>query len=331
MSCNLDAKGKNMSGEAAPKKILVVANKSWEADPLVSVLLNPQLRPESGFDNWAEGAEGSFSTPGGARPQGTAACPRCVATAPGLSIEVWCIEDWMTGANHSSSKAKMSQALPAIFGKGPTPDFVVAFGTASFPDATPYNGCVVAGTNAYLFNPYRDPPAGVAHDPAGDWDDEAKIGNLLISNSGRAVLALLGNCPNTLLSINTRLSPVPSYAAIPPVFVSAANYIALSDLNITNYDDYVWADPMALKDCLVKNPTYPVGSVETTHGLIRSTSEAPFLFVSGITNRLGYLNQEQAPRAVAQNFAAAHNAGIALAWLLPLIARSLNPTNKEQV
>lgn len=116
---------------------------------------------------------------------------------------------------------------------------------------------------------------------------------------------------------------MPSYAAATPVFIPAANYVSLSDLNITNYNDYVWADLAALKDCLAKNPTYPVGSVETTHGLIRTMSDAPFLFLSGIVNRLGYLNQEQAPRSIAQNFTAAHNAGVALAWLLPLIVQSL--------
>lgn len=319
-----------MSAKAAPnapKKILVVANKSWEADPLVSAMLNPQLRPEPGFDDWTAGAAGLFSTFGGARPAGIQPCPRCTSASPRLSIEVWCIEDWMVGANHSSSKAKMAQALPVIFGKGPAPDFVVAFGTASFPDATPYNGCVVSGTNAYLFNPYRNPPGGVIHDPTGDWDDPAKVGHLLTSDAGRAVFTLLNNSPSTRLSIDTRLTPAPSYGAAPPVFIPAGNYVALSDLNITNYDDYVWADPMALKDCLRNNPSNPVGSVETTHGLVRSMSNAPFLFISGITNRLGHLNEEQAPRAIAQNFVAAHNAGIALAWVLPLVAQSLIPAN----
>jgi len=54
-------------------------------------------------------------------------------------------------------------------------------------------------------------------------------------------------------------------------------------------------------------------------------SEATFVFISGITNRLGYLYEEQVPRSVAQNFAAAHNAGIAIAWLLPLIAQIVAP------
>jgi hypothetical protein len=165
----------------------------------------------------------------------------------------------------------------------------------------------------------------VVHDPAADWDDPAKVGHLLTSNGGRAVFSLLSSSPNTRLSIDTRLSPVPSYGASNLAFIPAANYIALSDLNITNYDDYVWADPVAVKDCTTNNPASPIGSIETTHGLIRSMSDAPFLFVSGITNRLGYLNQEQAPRAVAQNFSAAHNAGIALAWLLPLIVQSIDP------
>lgn len=212
-----------------------------------------------------------------------------------------------------------------IFGQGATPDFVIAFGTASFADAASYNGCVVAGTNAYLFNPYRNAPAGIVHDPTADWDDPTKVGILMTSEAGRAVFTSLGTNPNTILSINARLTPAPSYAAATLAFIPAANYIAVGDLNITNYDDYVWADPMALKDCLENNPTYPVGSLETTHGLIRSMSEAPFLFVSGITNRLGYLNQEQAPRSIAQNFAAAHNAGVALAWLLPLIVRAVSP------
>jgi hypothetical protein len=314
-----------MSTDAVPKKILIVANKSWEVDPLISVLLNPQMRPELGFDNWTAGAAGLFSTFGGARPQGTTPCPRCVATEPGVTVEVWCIEDWLAGSNHSSSKAKITQALPAVFGNGRAPDFVVAFGTASFADATSYNGCVFAGTNAYMFNPYRNPPTGVTHDPSADWDDPAKVGKLLASATGHSIFTSLSNSPNTTLSINARLAPAPSYAASTPVFVPAGNYIALGNLNITNYDDYVWADPMALKNCLTTNPTFPVGSVETTHGLIRSMSEAPFLFLSGITNRLGYLNQEQAPRAVAQNFAAAHNAGVALAWLLPLIAQAVIP------
>jgi hypothetical protein len=102
--------------------------------------------------------------------------------------------------------------------------------------------------------------------------------------------------------------------------VAAANYAAIGDVNVTNYDDYAWADPAALKAFKRHDDTDPVGSLETTHGLIRLQSEAPFLFISGITNRVGYFNMEVAPRAYAQNFVCAHNAGVVATWLLPRLA-----------
>jgi hypothetical protein len=67
-------------------------------------------------------------------------------------------------------------------------------------------------------------------------------------------------------------------------------------------------------------PKKIVGSVETTHGLIRLVVPSPqFLFVSGIANRLGYFNMEAAPRNYALDFVVAHNAGVTLAWMLPIL------------
>jgi hypothetical protein len=52
-------------------------------------------------------------------------------------------------------------------------------------------------------------------------------------------------------------------------------------------------------------------------------SDAPFLFVSAVTDRVGHFNAEVTSRVYAQNFACAHNAGVATAWLLPRIVRFL--------
>ncbi len=60
-------------------------------------------------------------------------------------------------------------------------------------------------------------------------------------------------------------------------------------------------------------------AVETTHGLIRVSSDAPFLFVSALPNRDGHLADEVHPRPYAQNTAAAHNAGVVVAGMLPRI------------
>jgi len=114
-------------------------------------------------------------------------------------------------------------------------------------------------TNAYPFNPYRNPPAGAVHYASGDWDDTTKVGALLTSPAAHRLFSKLSGSPSTTLAINTRLTPAPSYGAPNPSFIPAANYVAVADLNITNYDDYMWADPMALKDCLSSNPIYPVG------------------------------------------------------------------------
>ena len=71
-----------------------------------------------------------------------------------------------------------------------------------------------------------------------------------------------------------------------------------------------------------------IGSMETTHGLIRLTwKDTPFLFVSGLVNRTLLFNVETSPRFYAQNFAAAHNAGITIGYLLLELAR-LNVANK---
>jgi hypothetical protein len=309
-----------MPAQAEPRRIVVIANKSWEADPLVSVCLNPKLRPPQIFDNWTIGPAGPFSTSGnGARPAGVNPVPRCVFETATSVIEIWCIEDWMGNSNHSSSKVKILDVLPAIFATGKTPDFVLAFGTAGFPDKSTANGCVVAGSSAFLFNPYRDPPPGVQHDAANDWDDEGKVGHLLLSSPGAAILSKFSINPDLRFPIDNRLALAPVNSATPPVLLPISNFAALSEVNITNYDDYAWTDQLAYNRCRAMNSAAPVGSIETTHGLIRIMSDAPFIFVSGITDRLGYFNQELGPRTVAQNFLAAHNAGIGLIWILAQI------------
>lgn len=72
--------------------------------------------------------------------------------------------------------------------------------------------------------------------------------------------------------------------------------------------------------------TNPVASVETTHGIIRLASNAPFAFISGITDRLNHFSDDVSAKdgkgndkTEAQNFAAAFNIGVYLASMLPKI------------
>jgi hypothetical protein len=68
------------------------------------------------------------------------------------------------------------------------------------------------------------------------------------------------------------------------------------------------------EEFLQVEPRQLVGSLDSAHGVIRLALRSPqYLFISGITNRLGYFRMELAPRFYAQNLVASHNAAIALA------------------
>jgi hypothetical protein len=98
------------------------------------------------------------------------------------------------------------------------------------------------------------------------------------------------------------------------------DYVALADINVTNYKDYAWADSKVVDAYRALNSANPIGSLETTHAVIRACTAAPFMFVSGITDRVGYFDQEVAPAPYGQNFVAAHNAGLAISYIIPRIA-----------
>jgi len=104
-----------------------------------------------------------------------------------------------------------------------------------------------------------------------------------------------------------------------------AGSIQAGHVNCINYDDYAWSPILAVES--FNNNASGVGelgSVESTHGLIRLVSAAPFLYVSGIAATVGLLNDHVTPRVYAQNTVAAHNAAIALtAGLLSLIPLGL--------
>lgn len=85
-------------------------------------------------------------------------------------------------------------------------------------------------------------------------------------------------------------------------------------------DDYIWTDDLTRARFEREFRQREIGSMESTHGLIHAAwPDAGFLYVSGLTDRVPLFNQEVTPRVYAQNFACAHNAGVAVAFLLPAL------------
>ncbi len=304
-------------------RILIFANTPWEADALVSVFSNAQARPPTAKE--AETLdEASIIFPSYFFPHRNHDVPR--VTVPGSNIpveprlayddvEVWCVTDLAAGQYTSLQK---SIGLKALAATQEPPSLVVAFGTAAFPDPHLYDGCVVIGSGVFSF----DSQAAPAKER---WTD-ASIGTPPNNTNQPLNQHVFKQLKGRLrMPIETRFLPPPYSSSHPPFLLAADNYVAVSDVNVGSVDNYAWADRKAIQAFTAACPRAIPGSVETTHGIIHASVKSDqFLYVSAITNRLGYINMELAPRNYAQDFAVAHNAGVALAWLLPTLLEHLS-------
>jgi hypothetical protein len=292
------------------RRILIIANKTWEVDPLVQAFTNVEIRP-AGFPALDAVPQVEIPLNDGTRKTVPA---RLVVKSATATAEVWCIKDLMDPKKSSSSSEEKARVLPFVTQAGPEPSLVVAFGTAAMPDQVSYNGCVVIGSNVFVYNPYDKAP-----NPDSRWEHPG-IGKLQVSSQQPINRALFAALDRDRPAIEARFLSTPLNPAEATTLILSAAYVALSNVNITNHNNYVWADPEAVRAFTQAEPKQAVGSVETTHGVIRLVVPSQeFAFVSGVPNRLGYFNMEVAPRLYAQNFVAAHNAGVALAWMMPTL------------
>jgi hypothetical protein len=243
--------------------------------------------------------------------------PRAIFALQQTDVEVWCVSDLLEhlpdqGRYQSSSEQKAIR-LPKIFQYRPT-DLLISVGTAAFPDpGRTQNGNVTIGTRVFLHNGH---PHG--ENPDSNWQ------------GGPFDQVLDGGLDDETFEWLTTFDPAmkPSVADrffVPPLnpaqgmLLCDATSVALGTLNVTDPAEYDKADRGTIAAYQQACDPAKAVSLETTHGLIRVQSEAPFLFISGIVNRVGYFGQEVAPRLYSQNTAGANNAGVALAWLLPQI------------
>ena len=102
-----------------------------------------------------------------------------------------------------------------------------------------------------------------------------------------------------------------------------SSLVSVGVVNVWNSADYAWTDKEALAIFEETTGSNRTESIETTHGVIRLSLGAHFLYVSGIANAVGKFSVEVKPNPYSQNFAAAHNAAIAVAWLIPELVEAL--------
>ena len=301
------------------KRVVVVANKWWECDPMMNVLLHDFARDPDAL-GWPEPLNHPRRRPaqppkGKLPDENPSPAPRAVFRMSNIDAEVWCISDLLEhlpdALKYQSSSEVKAKYIPRIFAAGPAPSLVVAFGTAGYPDDATQNGSVVVGSGIFMHNCHPNGENGESNWSAGSFD--AVIPSSLDAATFNALTVIETSPKPSVMSrfIIEPLNPTPL-----TLLLARSDYVAVGALNVTDYTEYAKTDDLALGAFKATNNVSLARSLETTHGLIRVQSDAPFVFVSGITDRVGHFKEEVFPRSYAQNFGAAHNAGIVLAWML---------------
>ncbi len=298
------------------ERVVVVANKWWEASPLVNVLLHPQARPEALTNFWISQTmqpkgDGGPPAPG----------PRISFRCHNRRVEIWCLQDLMSpDPKLQSSSWQKAKVLPGIASGFPPPSVIIAFGTAAAGDFNGRNGCAVIGSTVFVHD-YEDPDPNSGCAPEHRWENKSFDEPVLSQVCG------------TLDSLSKDFIPFTKERFLDPPLEPSCDrtvyvgneQVSVGVVNVAETSCYDRSDPEALKRFKESSGARGVASsLETTHGVIRLTfPKVGFLFVSGIVNDTGEFESQVAPRLYSQNFVGAHNAGVALAWALPGIVEAL--------
>jgi hypothetical protein len=196
-------------------------------------------------------------------------------------------------------------------------DLVIAVGTAASVTCG-LQGSVMVGCRTFMHDAYPDAPP---QDQRPDYWP-ARFADMMMESSfaGKLDLLMKGVCPSWATDAQRLMFPARNGEGRLRVMIDSS-LVAVGDVNIgANYSQYPVKEPVALNACLTVNRDAKIASIETTSALIRAMVDpAPFIFLSAIVNDIGQLARDVNPSEYAQNFIGAHNGGIVLAALLPVI------------
>jgi hypothetical protein len=292
------------------KKISVVINKNWETEPVLDALTNSEIRPPKlPFPvtlNSPRDKDNKMNIPRATFKFRKRNPDKTLENT--LEIKIWCIQDLMylgvapdpVTQSSSSSEEKYYVLPPEL--SGDSADLVIAVGTAGYPSSDSFNGSVVIGSNFFIHNgDPGNPKSNLKHD---------KIGKLLPSNINEKLFEAFSK--DFKNAVELKFLAMPRNPAVKAECIASKDFTALSSVNVTDYTKYKKVDPEAVQHYKQVEPTLPLSSIETTHGVIKLSTDKPIIFLSAIADRLGFFDEEVTP---TQNYAAAFNAGIVLGQL----------------
>jgi hypothetical protein len=299
------------------QRVVVVINKWFECDPVLAALLNPLAANLPAFP-WPVLAPRQ-PVPGPISPA-PSPLPRAIFPFKTMQAEIWCIGDLLqqADAQHQSSSETKAKLLPHIESYGKSPDLVISISTASsISKDDSSNGCVVVGTSGFL----HDGNAGLQPNPLSNWQDP-RFGSILRSSfPQKAFIELFAAVP---AAVEATFAPVRNLSAQPLRLLANYENTALSDVNITDPNQYNRADPDTVTAFNALGDAAAIaGSVDTTHAVVRAVLGDRFLFLSPLVNRLTHSSDDLFANQFPQESAACSNAGVTLKWLLAAIDQIL--------
>ena len=250
-------------------RALIVVNHRWEYDALEDACTYTRVHPFPARYQRASavrGLRGRFDSANG-------------------SVEVWCIEDLLPPGAGVRSSAAIARVLPAVVG-GNSMALVVAVGTAASVTVKPQNGSVVIGSNTFMHDPHVANSSSHWNPPHPDV--------LVPSAIDTATFRNIVGSEADLTAIDPYLLPAPLAPALRARVFADPTFVALADINVTRSEDDALADPAVVRAYRRLGSRAPIGSLDTTHAVIRACTSAPFFFISGITNRIGAFDAEVA-------------------------------------
>lgn len=283
------------------KKIIVIVNKKWEAAPVLEAMKKTDGLTSPVMSN-ATKAFWKLSN-------------------DALEVALWCIEDMMIPEkSYKGKSAKEKNRVIKDVVSIEKPDLIIAVGTAAFPGEDSQNGSVVVGSRFFLYDGGKD--SNSETEPAG-WEDyclypdkENKFAfkELINSNVSKELFDVFAG--DFASAVEQKFLKVPYNSANPQKLLASAGNTALSNVNVLNnnygsHTDKKGSDYNAI--AAFREYGSPA-SIETTHGIIKVSTDKPIIFVSAIANRVGYLFEENGNKypPTKQTDSVSFNAGIVI-------------------
>jgi len=301
-------------------RIVVIANRNHEADGLMAALCNQMahslvLSAPYNVD-WPRWARVQSDPPAPTRDPGVSRCLIDVfashETAPTIAtMEIWCIDDLAVTGGKSDKKVTAMQQITNYTNPASAPDGVIAFGTAAYPGLVSNNGCATIGGTIFIHDASNGAP--------GSWSWPGYMDSLIPSKTPVSFFSNVSADQKTLVAISSEMIAPQNRPASVLQLIIAADAVGISSVN--EPPPYCDADANSIMKAKQAGATN-ITSVETTHGVIRSMWDKPFIYVTAIPNRLCHFPDE-AQSIYAQEFPSSHNAGIALKYVIPYFVSAI--------